>query len=91
MVHCGLWAKCTQLWPLFEMCPGIKRYGESCPLEVNMNPPVEKFSHPKSGGNKAQRGKVTLVYLNTVIRWTRLTRQKSKWVDSLYLYYDTHI
>ena len=28
---------------------------------------------------------VTLVYLNTVIRWTRLTRQTSKWVDSLYL------
>ena len=27
---------------------------------------------------------VTLVYLNTVICWTRLTRQKSKWVDSLY-------
>ena len=29
---------------------------------------------------------VTLVYLNTVIRWTCLTRQTSKWVDSLYLY-----
>ena len=28
---------------------------------------------------------------NTVIRWTRLTRQKSKWVDSLYLYDNTHI
>ena len=28
---------------------------------------------------------VTLVYLYTVIRWTRLTRQTSKWVDSLYL------
>ena len=27
---------------------------------------------------------VTLVYLNTVTRWTRLTRQKSKWLDSLY-------
>ena len=34
---------------------------------------------------------VTLVYLNTVIRWTRLTRQKSKCVDSLYLYDNTHI
>ena len=34
---------------------------------------------------------VTLVYLNTVIRWTRLTRQKSKWVDSLYLYDNTYI
>ena len=35
---------------------------------------------------------VTLVYLfNTVIRWTRLTRQQSKWVDSLYLYDNTHI
>ena len=33
----------------------------------------------------------TLVYLNTVIRWTRLTRKKSKWVDSLYLYDNMHI
>ena len=33
---------------------------------------------------------VTLVYLNTVIRWTRLTRQTSKCVDSLYLYDNTH-
>ena len=28
---------------------------------------------------------------NTVIRWTSLTRQQSKWVDSLYLYDNTHI
>ena len=34
---------------------------------------------------------VTLVYLNTVIRLTRLTSQKSKWVNSLYLYDNMHI
>ena len=34
---------------------------------------------------------VTPVYLNTVIRWTRLTWQKSKWADSLYLYNNNHI
>ena len=33
---------------------------------------------------------IAIVY-NTVIRWTRLTRQKWKWVDSLYLYDNTHI
>ena len=43
-------------------------------------------------GKCERRGKgVTLVYLNTVIRWTRLTRQKSEWVDSLNLYDNTHI
>ena len=39
--------------------------------------------------NHAQGGDTRI--LNTVIRWTRLTRQKKKWVDSLYLYDNTPI
>ena len=44
------------------------------------------FRHSPDSVKEYNQGGDTRMYLNTVIRWTRLTRQKLKWVDSLYLY-----
>ena len=79
----------SKTFNLLKLLVAVENFdSEACTRKTRTQFPVTALGCPRrrlslltsEGGSKG----VTFVYLNMVICWTRLTRQTSQWIDSLY-------